>query len=112
MLLRNNSSVSKCLGGSQNYQHPGRTQRKWRSVGFVLKRYICAFIRLQKLVCLRKKQKQKGRVTHNDLQAVASIVQQSFVNPVNAGQKFGHQQRSTEKKSLVIRIKLFLNFVI
>ena len=64
------------------------------------------------MVCLRKEQKQKGRVTHNDLQAVASIVQQSFVNPVNAGQKFGHQQRSTEKKSLVIRKKLFLNFVI
>ena len=62
MLLRNNSSVSKCLGGSQNYQHPGRTQRKWRSVGFVFKRYICAFIRL---VCLRKKiyMPQKGTET-------------------------------------------------
>ena len=39
---------------------------------------------------------RKEGVTHKDLQAVAPTVEQNFVNPVNAGQKFGHQERTTK----------------
>ena len=38
----------------------------------------------------------KEGVTHKDLQPVAPTVEQTFANPVNAGQKLSYQQRNTD----------------